>query len=329
VTNVHDVADRKKPLPPFASLRAFEAVGRLAGIRRAASALGLDHAVVSRHVRTLEEWAGTPLVLRQNGATVLTCEGARYYTRIAAALAEISDAGVELISSSQLKRLSIFCVPGFAFEWLTSRLKSFHRANPGWELDVHPTDRPPDFSRHEADVDIRYVASSECLASPSVRDGVRQFEIARPPVCAVASPDCAAELPLVREPADLVHAPLLHEESQEQWQAWFSLHGVQAPSKLPGPRLWHAHMAIEAARRGQGVALANHLLLGTDLVSGRLVELPMCCPRRVTLGAYVFSARADRWQSPPVTRFRYWLKSAIADALKSASVEEHSDALLV
>jgi len=30
-------------LPPYAVLRAFEAVGRLGGIRRAALALGLDH----------------------------------------------------------------------------------------------------------------------------------------------------------------------------------------------------------------------------------------------------------------------------------------------
>ena len=56
-------ADRKA-LPPFATLRAFEAVGTLRGIRRAAQALKLDHAVVSRHIRSLEEWAGVRLVER-------------------------------------------------------------------------------------------------------------------------------------------------------------------------------------------------------------------------------------------------------------------------
>ncbi len=78
--------DERKLLPAFQTLRAFEAVGRLSGIRRAAQDLQLDHAVVSRHLRTLEEWAGTPLIARQNGRSVLTDEGVRYHARISAAL---------------------------------------------------------------------------------------------------------------------------------------------------------------------------------------------------------------------------------------------------
>src|SRR6185369_1644971 len=46
-----------KTLPPLARLRAFEAVGRLSGIRKAAQELCVDHAVICRHLRSLEEWA--------------------------------------------------------------------------------------------------------------------------------------------------------------------------------------------------------------------------------------------------------------------------------
>src|SRR3546814_7897608 len=45
----------RKFLPSMAALLAFEAVGRLGGIRRAAKELMIDHAVVSRHVRRSEE----------------------------------------------------------------------------------------------------------------------------------------------------------------------------------------------------------------------------------------------------------------------------------
>jgi hypothetical protein len=78
--------------------------------------------------------------------------------------------------------------------------------------------------------------------------------------------------------------------------------------------MWHADVAIEAARRGQGVALANPFLLGDDLSSGRLVNLvpPLAPDRGVTLGAYVLCARADSWQSPHVAQFRTWIKKAIA-----------------
>jgi LysR family transcriptional regulator, glycine cleavage system transcriptional activator len=308
-------AEDRKSLPPFATLRAFEAVGRLSGIRRAAQELQLDHAVVSRHLRSLEEWAGVQLIDRLPGHAVLTEEGLRYHARITAALSEIMGASVELLRRNDARRLSIWCVPGFASEWLASRLGSFQSLNPDLELELHPTDRSPDFTRYEADVDIRYIEGDEPISAVNITGGVRRFEIARPPVIAVASPGCAALLSSVRTPADLVHAPLLHEESPHQWRAWFAAHGVDVRTKpLPGPRLWHAHLTIEAARRGQGVALANPFLLGDDFATGRLVRLlkETDCKQPVALGAYAFSARADRWQHAAVVSFRRWLKTATA-----------------
>lgn len=303
-------SDNPKSLPPFATMRAFEAVGRLCGVRRAAQALKLDHAVVSRHVRTLEEWAGVRLIHRVDGKTVLTEEGARYHARISTALAELNDASNELLLRNDESSLSICCVPGFAFEWLIPRLSAFQAANPGIKIELHPTDQGPDFSRYEANVDIRYMHG----AQPSTRactSGVRSFEIARPPVYAVASPELAARLSYVSSPASLLNAPLLHEENESQWYAWFGEHGVDTSHvALSGPRLWHAHMTLQAARRGQGVALANPFLLGDDLSVGRLVRLPADCERDATLGSYVFVARADQWQTPAVVRFRLWLKDA-------------------
>lgn len=302
--------DDRKSLPPFATLRAFEAVGRLMGIRRAAQALQLDHAVVSRHLRTLEEWAGVQLVNRLQGSAVLTDEGSRYHSRISAALGEIVDASNELVRRNDTHCLSIWCIPGFASEYLASRLGAFQSEHPELELELHPTDRSPDFSRYEADVDIRYIHGDDPITASRICNGVRRFEIARPPVIAVASPGRAALLESARTPQDLLHAPLLHEESAQQWHAWFAAHGVEAPAQLPGPRLWHAHLCIEAARRGQGVALANPFLLGDDFATGRLVRLveQSGAKRPVALGAYAFAARADRWQSAAVVSFRHWLR---------------------
>jgi DNA-binding transcriptional LysR family regulator len=305
-----------KTLPPLARLRAFEAVGRLSGIRKAAQELCVDHAVICRHLRSLEEWAGVRLVGREHGRAVLTDEGLRYYERITAALNEISGATAELLGRNGSHRLSIWCIPGFASEWLAGRLGAFQAENPGLDLELHPTDKSPDFSRCEADVDIRYVEGNTRITAVNISGGVRRFEIARPPVMAVVSPSCKGILSSVQTPADLLRAPLLHEESPNQWAAWFTAHGIDIPAPLPGPRLWHAHLTIDAARRGQGVALANPFLLGDDLTTGRLVPLFKEADggRTVQLGAYAFAARADRWQSAAVTRFRHWLKAAAAVA---------------
>jgi DNA-binding transcriptional LysR family regulator len=307
-------SEERKPLPAFSTLRAFEAVGRLSGIRRAAQALHLNHAVVSRHLRTLEEWAGVQLITRLNGRSVLTDEGARYHARISTALGEIFDASVELLQRNSSRHLRIWCVPGLASQWLAFRLNEFQAKYPELQLELRPTDSSPDFTRYEADVDIRYIPGDEPISEISISGGVQRFEIGRPPVVAVASPGCAALLPPLCRPADLLRAPLLHEESSRQWRNWFAACGVPVGTPLPGPRLWHAHLTVEGARRGQGVALANPFLLADDFATGRLVRLLEDCAdsRQVALGSYVFAARADRWHSAAVTSFRSWLKGQTA-----------------
>lgn len=327
--DVSNFSENRKTLPPFAALRAFEAVGRLSGIRRAAQTLGLDHAVISRHLRALEDWAGTRLVDRTQGSAVLTPDGLRYHARITAALAELSDASNELISRNSDRRLSICCVPGFASAWLAYRLELFQAANPELELELHPTDQGPDFMRYEADVDIRYVSGPQPVSAATTSSGVRRFEIARPPVWPVASPECLAAVPTITHASDLLKAPLLHEESHNQWRYWLSVHGVAVPEQLAGPRLWHAHLTVEAARRGQGVALANPFLLGDDLSTGRLINPLADSSTPVALGAYVFTARADRWQSSAIVRFRHWLKKAVAEVNWRGETKELSESLRV
>jgi len=306
----------RSPGPPYATLRAFEAVGRLGGIRRAALALDLDHAVVSRHLRALEEWAGVPLINRQREARILTETGARYHQRITRALEEIAQASAELTSIRNHRVLRIWCMSGFALGWLTARLPRFQALVPQIELVLRPHDTSPDFVRYEADVDIHYFAGLEPLQLPG-NGAARRIEIARPDVFPVASPAMLRSLRPIGRLEDLLQAPLLHEESDAHWRSWFSGCGIACPESLAGPRLWQAHLAIEAARHDQGVALANPFLLGDDLSTGRLVPvLEKHLGGRIPLGAYAFTARADRWQSPAVAELRRWLLVEIARTLE-------------
>jgi DNA-binding transcriptional LysR family regulator len=73
---------------------------------------------------------------------------------------------------------------------------------------------------------------------------------------------------------------------------------------LRGPRLWHAHLAIEAARLGQGIALANRLLVEEDLTAGRLIEI---VPSEVRLGGYYLIAPHRHWRDPAIKALRTWL----------------------
>ena len=293
-------------LPPFAALRAFEAVGRLGGIRRAATELSVDHAVVSRHVRALEAWTGLALVDRGRGASQLTEEGAAYHGRVMVALNDLACATSDLMRRTGQARLVIWCVPGFAFRWLSVRLDDFAALHGDIEIELRPTDLGPDFRRNEADGDIRYIRDG--VETPPRRD-VQMLEFARPGVFPVASPDFIDSMAKLDQPADLLDQPLLHEENEEEWRAWFIAQDVELPARLSGPRLWHAHLTVEAARRGQGIALANPFLLGDDLATGRLQRVtfrqqPMPA---AFFGSYAFFARDTQWNAPSTRKFRQWL----------------------
>jgi LysR family transcriptional regulator, glycine cleavage system transcriptional activator len=298
-------------IPPFAALRAFEAVGRLGGVRRAALSLGLDHAVVSRHVRWLEAWSGVQLVDRQHNGGRLTEAGSAYHGRIAGALAEIASASADLNRSGGHTLLNVWCIPGFASQWLLTRLGRFRDSHPSFQIEIHPTDTAPDFTSREADADVRYVRMEQ-LDHPT--PGAHCVEIARPEVFAVASPRLLDKLGGINSVEQLLKAPLLHEADQEEWRAWLEINGVTVTRPLPGPRLWHGHLTVAAAARGEGIALANPFLLGDELNSGRLVRVG--AGHAAVLGAYSFFCRKDLWQSPGMMHFRHWL-TTLARATKA------------
>lgn len=298
-----------KATPSFAMLRAFDAFGRSGGVRKAAEILEVDHTVVSRHLASLEAFVGAALIDRNNCAGSLTSDGAEYHRRISAALQEVANATLALRKRHD-QHLLIWCSPGLAYHWLSPRLLSLSAGNI-WGLELRPMDYGPNFSINEADGDIRYVRQ-HTNAAPA--PGTRWVELASPLVFPVASPAYADSIKnCLRSAANLLDMRLLHEESDANWRLWFESQGLALPpATLPGPRLWHAHVTLDAARSGEGVALANSFVARDFLASGQLVVLQASETPFVeaVLGAYQFSAREDRWRSGTLPRFRNWLVQA-------------------
>lgn len=296
-----------KAIPPFAALRAFEVVGRVGGVRRAAALLRLDHTVVSRHLKTLEEWLGVMLVDRQAGKLTLTEAGRAYHARISAAMLDVVSATREIMAQGQIHDLRLWCVPGFATQWLSDQIAAFERTEPGFQVELRPTDRPANLVQFEADVDIRFYGDG-WMPEPG-GPGLHNLVLARPPLLVVASPALAAQWTDLARVEDLLAAPLLHEEHQEQWRFWLRHNGLSIGEEaLPGPLLWHAHLALAAARQGRGLALANRYLVDADLASGALVEVNVPGTQAVAIGSYCLVTRADRANNPAIARLRSFLR---------------------
>jgi LysR family transcriptional regulator, glycine cleavage system transcriptional activator len=299
-------------LPPFAALRAFDLVGQTGGIRKAAEALGVSHAIVSRHLAGLEAMLGVALLDRRSGA--LTGPGLAYHARIHAAIAEMA-AATQAIRPR--KGLTIWCAQGLALHWLTRHLPDFGQrtgrtsTSEAPVIDLRASDREPEFPKDDADGDIRYRFDWDPPHAP--RD-VRSEEIARPEVFAVAAPSLLARHPPVLTLADMRRLPLIEEVSEAEWRHWFMLQGQEGPSNPPVARYGQAHLTLAAARAGQGLALSNRYLCAEDLAGGRLLRVgPVnAAAQGVTLGAYVFRCGRERWSDPLLTRFRTWLRATIA-----------------
>jgi LysR family glycine cleavage system transcriptional activator len=300
----------RKGLPPFEALRAFDAIAQLGGVRKAADYLCRDQTVISRHLRTVEDWVGAKLIMRTPSGSVLTEQGVIYHRQIAAAIDAIAAATADLVKRGDTHSLHIRCMPGFALHWLSRRLGSFEELHPG-VYTVHPTERNPDFLPFDADIEIRFVAGYN--HEPEPPEELRSSEIVQAPVLAVTSPEYLARSAPIREPRDLLRHQLLHEESFDRWRNWLSSYDVLDDVELAGPRLWQGHLTLHAAAQGRGIALANYLIASEDLAAGRLIDVGAGKPGFLphAMGTYYFIAKANRWDSSLIRRFRDWLTETV------------------
>jgi len=294
----------ERRLPPFAPLRAFEALVRLGGVRKAAQALGVHHSVISRQVSQLEAWLGVPLLTRSARGFTPTADGARFHARISAAIGEIAQATQEVFDGEAQRPLRLWCSQALSIEWLAKELLEFERRHPDMPVELRPSEVPADLHHFEADANIFKDAGEELHRTER---GLKSLVLAQPSVAVAASPDLAAELSWVRTAADLLEAPLLHGAHTGDWRAWLIANGVDPPDPLPGELCWHPHMALEAARLGRGVALGSRFFFQRDLERGALVELSLEGATTDAVGGYTFVAREDRWSAPRMATLREFL----------------------
>jgi DNA-binding transcriptional LysR family regulator len=300
---------------------------RLGSVTLAADALSVNRAMINRHLRALETWTGATLISRARNEIGLTDEGRRYYEMLTPHIEGIASATLSLLEPRHDDRLNIWCMPGLASLWLMPRLNGFRAANPGIVIELRAEEVAPNFSRHDADVAIRYAAEygSRYVAAEGrlaqLPTNVRILELARVPLFPVANPDYLAHSSPIGDPADLLRHTLIQEDG-DSWRPWLARFGINDPPDTPGPRLWQTDMALHAARSGQGIALANDFLAGDDLSAGRLVEVggregPF---DPVLFGTYLLIARPDQWHTRSVARFRHWIHQLVKSELAEAGV---------
>lgn len=290
-------------LPSLIALRAFEAVGRTGSVRSAGDELAVSHTVISRHLQNLQRSLGVGLVRPVGRGIALTGVGQLFHAQVKQGFDIIARATM-MVRPASRPTLKIWCIPGIVTRRLLPRLPELTGPPHHWDINLQPTLSRPDLTRGEADAEIVYADKIDT-------NGALMAEaLLRPRVFPVASPAYLARHPGISTLAGLAAAALNYEETTEQWERWFALAGHSEPGSLQGQTLWHTHLAIEAARFGHGVALANDILVDDDLRSGALVEI---IPSSIYMGSYQLVALKERWDEPMLVALRLWLKTVLTD----------------
>ncbi|SIT35914.1 Transcriptional regulator, LysR family [Paraburkholderia piptadeniae] len=290
-------------LPPLQTLRAFEATGRLLSMTLAAEELHVTHGAVSRHIKTLEGHLGVALFQRLTRRIILTEAGAEFLLVVTRALGELTREAERLRAHDNVARLKINASVSFANKWLAPRLHRLKALHP--ELDVHldVTDTYVDLNDREVDVAIRYGSGRypRVLAERILEETVT-------PVCSPAYREKMGGLCSV---ASLAGCTLLHEDGMlANWEQWFALTGVSSVRSDRGSAYSHGSLAIEAAIRGEGVALGRSVIVADDIAAGRLVA-PFPQFRLEAERGHDLVYRIGSRDDPKVCALRDWLADEI------------------
>ncbi|MCV6591317.1 MAG: LysR substrate-binding domain-containing protein [Silicimonas sp.] len=288
---------------PYPTLRAFEAVVRHSGFSAAAEELGISQSAISQHVKSLEEWLGQELLIRGVRKSRPTPEGEELAQAIVEGLGRISNVCAQLRDKQRMDRtIVISCLPGFAFNWLFSRLLHFDIAHPDLSISIATDTGERPFTGANSDIGIRYGQGAFSDLSVDHLMGERLF-----PVCAPSL------LPRLYSVADLAHHTLLVDENlpygdaSPTWDFWARETGQTLPEPLRTRRFGQANMVTQAAIEGLGVALGREPLVIDALREGRLVRpFPQIARSRY---GYWLICRPEIRDRPRVQTFLDWIKS--------------------
>jgi LysR family glycine cleavage system transcriptional activator len=286
-------------LPPLAAVRAFEAAARYQSFTKAAEELFVTQSAISRHIRHLEDWLGTPLFVRKHRGLVLTPEGEQYRFEIASVFRRLTSATNRIKRSATGKEvLNIHSFQTFAMLWLLPRLPKFQQSMPDVELRFTAGTRPIGTEQEQVHALIS-------IGPGTFESSLKLFPVTAIPVC---TPDYAAHHFPERTEAELSNATLLHSIAAEHnWEVWAERSGFFELDIVQGMRFDSSAMAIAAAERHMGVAIAQFEFVQAHLSSGAFVApFPSLV---IAKRSYYLSLLTQR--SATVLFFRDWLLAEV------------------
>lgn len=299
--------------PSLPELHAFLAVCQHGSFSRAAQALFVTQAAVSRAVQRLEARLNCQLLARTPAGVAPTEKGLAFQSLVEAHVAGLENATALFGSANPnatpkaKHKLRLSVIPTLGTRWLMPRLPQFQAVHPDISVELRQFHHDENFTRDDVDV---WIDVKRAKAWPRAHKHIYLMGIEMAPIC---TPAIAQRLLRVE---DLLNETLLHHTNfPDNWAVW--LQGAGLPKVQPelGPGFDLGSNLIVAAAVGMGVAVIHPFLAARELASGELV-IPFNLMVSTGRGYYVCyrNAQAD---NPVIGMFVDWLKAQAHSTLTS------------
>jgi LysR family glycine cleavage system transcriptional activator len=259
----------------FNKLWTFSIVAKHLSFSKAAIELFISQAAVSQQIKSLEEILGYSLFVRQNKQISLTRKGGSLFQIANSSLKDVVYGIQKISESSNSGVLTIDTLPSFAMKWLIPRLEKFNKLYPDINVHISASVELVDFSKDEVDMVIRY--------GHIVDDATNNVKLLDEQIFLVASPNIITKQKPLNNTSDLQQHTLLYDEidchylaygvkKEITWQHVAS-HLDADISKNRYLTFPQAHLVLQAAIMGQGVAIARSALVEEEIASGALIKV--------------------------------------------------------
>lgn len=301
MTGIRRGVRRTGPLNP---LRAFEVAARHMSFTLAADELCVTQGAISRAVKTLEDYYGTPLFKRAGNGLELTPKSRLLAHKLTDIFAQLADATEDFLGARTAQVLTVWTYTSFMIGFLIPRLPDFQLHHPNIRVRLISATDNAEFNRDQVDVRLRYGRGHW-----EGFDSTLLFQETLRPVC---SPRLLEPGRTTMDLDDLSKQALLHFEGRRHdWSDWLSAAG--GPDLQPRDNLIFDELSVaaQAALAGLGIAMVQKAYFHDEIGKGQLV-VPFETELHRELGYYLTVAR-ERRRADHVVIFRDWLLRQLAD----------------
>jgi LysR family glycine cleavage system transcriptional activator len=290
-----------RKIPPFAALRAFEALVRHGNLQAAGNELGISASAISHQVKSLESHVGTKLLVKADHRLKVADTGLEFAAELRHILDRLEAAALNISLARKTGRISINLFSSLAELWMIPLLARFTEQYPDISVTLVTSPETVDLSGSDIDLAIQYGTEPS-----GAHNSLALVQETITPVC---SPAFLARRGPIAEAANLLSHPLIYcASAPDEWRVWVEQNRVSLADVRHWLEVDTRSAALQAAEQNMGIAIGRRPFADLALARGRLVQI---FPHTTETGmTYFLAAPARSWSARNVRIFSSWLAAA-------------------